>query len=291
MKEVIHIGFSKSASTFLQSLFENNAEVNFIYKSKRFSLLDEDKEEVDLNESLTNLESDEHIVLPSYNKDLNVRTTKLEDVKKILDRIYNHNSEAKIILVLRSQLGLLPSRYSQYIVSGGDKSLSDFFSILNGLETNKKDHFQNYYCQIVKMIVDLFGKENTLILFFEEINSNRVESIKRISEFLNVNLVPKRSTIFSRRKGLTKNGIKMVRFINTYLVKSNENYHGVFETHIPIFFYKNLIRTVRLIDYFLPKTKEKLTSEEVKMIAEKFKEDNFKLSEYLNKDIRSLGYL
>lgn len=291
MKEVIHIGFSKSASTFLQSLFEDNDDVNFIYKSKRFSLLDEDKEEVDLSENLTNLESDEHIVLPSYNKDLNVRTTKLEDVKKILDRIHNHNSDAKIVLVLRNQLGLLPSRYSQYIVSGGDKSITEFVSILNGFEGDQGDNFQNYYCQIVKMIVDLFGKESTLILFFEEINSNRVDSIKKISEFLNVNLTPKQSTIFSRRKGLTKNGIKMVRFINSYLVKNNENYQGVFETRIPIFFYKNLIRVVRLIDYFLPKTKEKLTSEEIKIIAEKFKEDNQNLSEYLNKDIRSLGYL
>lgn len=290
MKEVIHIGFSKSASTFLQSLFEGNEELNFIYKSKRFSLLDEDTDRVDLSESLTNLESDEHIILPSYNDHLNVRTTRLEDVKKILVRIYNHNPDAKIILVLRSQLGLIPSRYSQYIVSGGDKSITEFVSILNGLE-KKEDDFQNYYYQIIKMIVEFFGKENTLILFFEEINSDRIGSIKKLSEFLNVSLVPKESNILSRRKGLTKYGLRIIRFLNRFLVKNNENYKGVLETRIPVFLYKNIIRFVRLIDYFLPKKKENISAKEREYIIEKFKEDNNQLSKYLSKEIKLLGYL
>lgn len=290
MKEVIHIGFSKSASTFLQSLFEGNEELNFIYKSKRFSLLDEDTDRVDLSESLTNLESDEHIILPSYNDHLNVRTTRLEDVKKILVRIYNHNPDAKIILVLRSQLGLIPSRYSQYIVSGGDKSITEFVSILNGLE-KKEDDFQNYYYQIIKMIVEFFGKENTLILFFEEINSDRIGSIKKLSEFLNVSLVPKESNILSRRKGLTKYGLRIIRFLNRFLVKNNENYKGVLETRIPVFLYKNIIRFVRLIDYFLPKKKENISAKEREYIIGKFKEDNNQLSKYLSKEIKPLGYL
>lgn len=290
MKEVIHIGFSKSASTFLQSLFEGNEELNFIYKSKRFSLLDEDTDMVDLSESLTNLESDEHIILPSHNDHLNVRTTRLEDVKKILIRIYNHNPDAKIILVLRSQLGLIPSRYSQYIVSGGDKSITEFVSILNGLEENEDD-FQNYYFQIIKMMFEFFGKENTLILFFEEINSDRIGSIKKLSEFLNVSLVPKESNILSRRKGLTKYGLRIIRFLNRFLVKNNENYKGVLETRIPVFLYKNIIRFVRLIDYFLPKKKENISAKEREYIIGKFKEDNHQLSEYLSKDIKPLGYL
>jgi hypothetical protein len=60
---------------------------------------------------------------------------------------------------------------------------------------------------------------------------------------------------------------------------------------IPYMAYISIIRFLRFVDYFLGKEKITLDSGIRNRLVEKFKIDNKKLSEYLGRDLKKLGYL
>ncbi|MBR9916565.1 sulfotransferase domain-containing protein [bacterium] len=292
-KEIIHIGFSKSASTFFQSVFTNIDGVNYIYKSKRFSLLDEKKEQFELFSDRLNIESDEHIILPSYSYELNTKGTILSEAEVVLKNIHNHNSEVKIILVVRNQIELIRSRYSQYVVGGGRKSLGEFVKTLTGFQNSSKDYFQNYYFQIIKLIEHLFGKDSLLVIFYEDLKNNKAGIINDLESFIGCDINWNASNIFSRRKGLSDNGIKILRKVNLALVNDNKDFSGKIRAKVPIFIYNNLVRILRGIDYYLPNSKNILILDrELKQyLEEKFKNDNEKLAEHFKRNLKNLGYV
>jgi len=291
MNEIIHIGFSKCASTFLQSMFSQSREINYIYKSKRFSLLDEDRKAFQLIDAKINFESDEHILLPSYHPLLKVRGTKLSDVRRILLNIKRNNSTTKVFLVIRNQVALLRSRYSQYIVGGGGtESIDSFICTLNGFETPTLDYYENYYCEIINTCTNILGEDNVLVVLFEDLKSDAAIELNRINEFCGVSFAGGSKSVLSMRKGLSAKASELVRIMNHFVVVEKQDYRGNKRLKLPRTVYTNLIRSIRLVDFFSPGSKL-LISEKVRArIENKFKSDNERLQNLLGKDIAMLGY-
>lgn len=73
---------------------------------------------------------------------------------------------AKIIITLRSQYTLLPSLYTYlYLKDGGRLNYVDFLT--ECLKNNKADYYQ-----MVKTYIDLFGRANVNVLYFEELQDD-----------------------------------------------------------------------------------------------------------------------
>ncbi|WP_419663329.1 sulfotransferase domain protein [Desulfosarcina variabilis str. Montpellier] len=301
MNEIIHIGFSKCASTYLQSIIRANRNINFIYKSKRFAILKENGRSIHEFE-ITNqkyndiivFESDEHIILPSFNTTLSVRGTTIDDVKIVIDKIYRYNKHVKIIMIIRNHFELLASRYSQYIIgAGGTETFDNFIKKLNGFNDDSEiDFFQNFYYEIRRLFQEKFGN-NFLLILFEDIKKNSKFELKKVQDFIGTDLeLPKNSkNIFTMRKGLSKWATLFIRRLNKLFVIKKQTYNKKIDVVLPISMYFNILRSIRVLDYYLPNNNIKNNPLIVERVHNKFKDDNKKLSCCLNRKIEELGYL
>ena len=104
--------------------------------------------------------------------------------------IYAHNADAKIIILLREPVDRTYSNY-QHLVRDGrehtsfEDALADESNRLAlgwewfwGLKRN------SLYYKFVKEYVDLFGKENVQILFFEEFVKDQERHVKAVLDFI-----------------------------------------------------------------------------------------------------------
>lgn len=290
-KEIIHIGFSKCASTFLQSIFLSNNDINYICKSERYSVLNNYNNLFKYSKSRVNFESDEHIVLPSSHPQLHrVRVTLIKDLEVIFNRMYDANPDCKLILVIRNHKDLLKSRYSQFVIgSGGKLSFDKFSDHMLGI-SNDKCYFQNYYYKIIKIIERKFSPENILVLLHEDIVNNPDTVINSLNNFCSTQFILKQPTILNQRKSLSNQGLKIAININNLFVYREQSDINKVRVNIPRFFYKSIIRFLRLIDYF---NKSEETADSIKQeqkLRLLFEHDNKLLSEYLQRDLTKLNY-
>ncbi len=128
----------------------------------------------------------------------------------------------KIIITVRSQVGLLESAYVQYIQEGGVAKISDFY--------NPENHIFDWdYCNYFRLInhyIKLFGKENILVLLQEDLKSKPGESIESIISFLdnNIALIENRKQKRSN-KSLSRISVQLLRYINHFTYSSHNPTH------------------------------------------------------------------
>lgn len=287
----LHIGFSKCASTYIQHVLRTSNQINLIYKSKEFSLNDEARNSYEISEDRINIESDEHIILPSFHPELRVKGTRMEDVKDILQNIYQTSPNTKIILVIRNQIDLIKSRYSQYIIGGGGTlEMDDFCKQLNGNYSKEHDYYQNYYYRIIIFLEDLFGRDNLLIFLFEDFKNENSSLLSKLEEFIDVKLQELNPGLISMRKGMSSKGLRQLRKLNFYFVREKQDMYGNIDTYIPLPLYIQLVRLLRGVDYYFGKGKIDVPKHVQEKLNEKFQSDNQLLAKYLNRDLKELGY-
>lgn len=123
-------------------------------------------------------------------------------------QIKKHNSEAKIIIMLRSPVDVLYSHHSEMLFSKAERE-KDFMKALVEEKERKVhdnmtgyDHFGRtftYYSDVVKFAsqvtryFDAFGKNNVHVIIFEDFTSDTKSSYQKTLRFLEIsnNFVPK----------------------------------------------------------------------------------------------------
>lgn len=108
------------------------------------------------------------------------------DSKEIADRLIQVFPEAKIFVVIREQKSMALSMYKQYIVDGGTNSLKRFlFPTTMGkgrIPLFSFDHL-NYH-RLIKYYMQIYGRENVCVLTFEAFKANRAEFLGDLFSFL-----------------------------------------------------------------------------------------------------------
>ncbi len=116
--------------------------------------------------------------------------------------IYDFNPDAKIIIMLREPVALLHSYHAEKLWNGGSEEEEDFQKALD-LESERRlgksipAKCQNnpstlYYRDIVKFTeqitryLNIFGKERTKIILFDDFKENTEEVYQKVLEFLEV---------------------------------------------------------------------------------------------------------
>lgn len=301
----VHIGYPRTGSTWLQKLFGEHPEVCFAYRTQFFGCADNWKRGVKFYESLFKLNKAHKVILDSderysigsrlgftgwspeklqkarYEDSIKYRLP--SDSKFIAHQIYRTNSRAKIIMVLRRQPDWLLSNYRN-IITGRGKNIT-FDEFLNSEYVYRVK--VAFYSKAAKLYFDLFGRENVLVLFFEEMRENQQEFLNKISSFLNISKfnVDKHKLVKSIRPTPTNRATKLMRKLNyiTQRLPSRRN----------SLYYKFIDRAMLYLDRgFLKKIKDcqLISPEKEKELFNLYKEDNEKLAKLLNKDLGKLGY-
>ncbi|MDW3193289.1 MAG: sulfotransferase domain-containing protein [Cytophagales bacterium] len=287
--EIVHIGFSKSASTYLQSIFQEVNDVDYCYKSGKFDVEEPKEGQRGAELGLIRLESDEHIILPEWHPILHrVRVTRFSALPKVFTRIIDRSEHPKVILVIRNQYHLIVSRYSQFIVGSGGKL--HFQEFLDAMIEGDENYFDNRYHRIQCALNDSFEEQNVKVLIYEEINKRGAEIVEELNQFTGLTFTYKPAKFRSRRKGLSKRALNWVRILNSLLIRSKQPKIDQVRTRIPKLIYVSLVRVIRLFDSIFPGDKLILTNEQHERISALFSEDNERLAKSLNRNLSELGY-
>lgn len=99
------------------------------------------------------------------------------------ERIHAIAPDARILISIRSQLRVLPSVYMQYISRGGTMAYKRFFqgNIHQGYFGFDANHFE--YDLLVAHYQNLFGPENVYILTQESLRSDMIGTITTLANF------------------------------------------------------------------------------------------------------------
>jgi hypothetical protein len=318
---IVHIGFPKAASTWLQSTIFSGADERILpLKNNEFRPGDYQKTGQDLFGQT--LFCNENIIDP-FEFDAAAATDKIKSLlpensasyiclsnegwsgspyssgiysKEILQRIQATLPSAKILIVIREQIDSLFSAYSDLLCRNGS-----LFSLENIFQKRMFYHwpllYGSYYRyhNIVNAYVNAFGKKNVLVLPFEILIKDGPESFSdEIYKFLNIDAKKHFDPINNNNKNSTNKEhyyiIRRNRWINIIAKPSIFNgYMGMGKTQIREFILNALSQTVskQNLETQIAKDKQYISSQIGKTVAE----SNLILQKYTDYDLQKYGYL
>lgn len=226
----IHLGLHKTASTYLQKVFfplhaEECGYIQLREQAKsflRYILYTNDfefdpctalhilKTEIgDLDSTRKMTISDEQFCGSPWDN--------AKDRQRYFDRLNGIFPEAKYIVVFRNHYEMIESLYLQYIKTGGSATLRQFLSHKSHPLEFSNGAYLNYDAYI-EYIVARSGKENLLLLLYEDMIAKKREFLEDLAQYIGVKV---NLGIFdpSREKpnpSLNQKMVPFVRFINTF---------------------------------------------------------------------------
>lgn len=241
MIDFIHVGNHKTGTTWMQKFaYPLHSEINYLgwpYKDQNFEKvfrelidardLDFDSEKIINNLSVlisqTETEKITGMCHP-YFSCTNFITG--ENARRNAERLFNVFGPVKIIFIIREQLSMIYSIYSQYIKCGGTLPINKFIYdpiVSKGFIERLKWHKQ------INMYYEIFGKKNVYIGLYEQFKYHKSSFLKNIYKFLgcrNVNFIPKTEKIVSKR--LTNLAILFSRYCNKFFRTNYNNSDKLF---------------------------------------------------------------
>ena len=174
---LLHIGFAKCGSTFLQQWFEKHPEIYF--QPKRFA---QSNKEMPQNylfscEDFSIWQGEPIIYGLAGSVHYDYRKFQ-ENISAMLAGLF---PAAKVLIVTRSHRQIIRSIYSQYIAKGGAFSLKEIFTVNPGMF----QHFLNYN-YVINLYRAKFGKENVIILPYEMLRDEPAKFIAAIESQLSI---------------------------------------------------------------------------------------------------------
>ena len=309
---LIHIGYHKTASTWLQQeLFTARSDVfvplapdgNPRYLAWKF-LFDEQGYANSPFASVTDRIRTEYAALmESLNVGDKCPVISAEflsgrlhgggfDSKLIADRLKDCFPEAKIFCVIREQKSIIFSTYSQYIQVGGTRRLKHFLAPKTDRELPgfSPEHFR--YLPLISYYHDLFGPENVLALPFEMFQADPAAFVANLGEFAGVSLQPenlKFETVYN--KGGTLLMQFMLPFMNLFSMDTTVNGFSPFHTPGAYTFVKVANWLLNRTAPWLKTTiRRRLKKQVAAFVGERYEESNRKLSSLIGLDLSRYGY-
>lgn len=220
IKRIIHIGFPKTGSTYLQKYFNEHPEI--YYDRQRFNyylktgVIDDSLSQTSLEFSFDLLSEellsiwpgdDSSLDFSKYNMNYDIHKKQKETAKSLFQLF----PDAQILIVVRDYRTLVSSLYSQYLYSGGVKSFRKI------LKTRQDLTLEMYnYDLVIGFYKELFGDENVSVLPYEFLNENPKEYIEFIEKLYGFKQIE-----FSSQKvhsSLNKLSVPIIRLLNWIIV-------------------------------------------------------------------------
>ena len=300
----IHLGFAKCGSTFLRACFRKHPDVHLVFKSNYFAPFDQCHfEDGDVSydsyfekerDRTFQIESDEHLLMPHFHPELGVRGITEQSTSIVCDRIVQVVPEAKLVLVIRNQLDMMLSTYSQYLLGGGTLNLEDFANRMINCQVNRENYFSFYYDRIIDDLQARFPGKVHLTLF-EDLARDSQAEVEKLGEFLGLRPLTSNASFKDKRVGLSALGMKMVRALNQSIVWGSQR--GTYQPKkcIPEKTYKFICNGIRVLEHYSVGLqyfdKRRLATPSLQQrFLDLFGESNSRLSKMLGRDLTASGY-
>ncbi len=187
---LLHIGFPKSGSTYLQKWFEKNPSVYYqpkymaqgflnaweLAKYAQFSPSPPQSYVLSC-EDLTLFQSERDLVGLRDTYDFNHRRYQ-ENVCEMLHQLF---PTAKILIVTRSYKTIFQSIYSQYLAMAGSLEPEAFIKANHALFSSMLD-----YTYVINLYREKFGKDRVIVMPYELMRDNLAEFLSLIENELDI---------------------------------------------------------------------------------------------------------
>jgi len=159
--EIYHIGCHKTGTTSIQKFLSDDPRINLILYSRFFNTNSWFKGNYPhFQEGKINVESDENILLGLKG---------FTGLHTAISRIHEVSPDAKIVLTIREQSGLITSMYKHHI-----RQTHNSYSPTEYLYSNEGIAFLNtlYYAEVYRQINNFFPRENIHFFMLEKLQTD-----------------------------------------------------------------------------------------------------------------------
>jgi hypothetical protein len=311
---VFHIGYPKTASTFLQrQIFENSQELlaftalgdspghnevslftNKIISGENTAITDEErarrllalKEKID-SSSRKPILSHESMIIGQWQE----YYTNFENPETVCQRICEYFPQAKIMICIRDQVSWLDSWF-RHDLRGYNISTKSISEIIDS--EYFKDNIMPFikYNRQIKRYQDLFGKRNIGVFFFADLENFPDIFVSNISSFLDIEPPVWRNVRhrpgYSRPSALTRRYLNKAYLPLSRAIFGDEYCRTVLDDRYG-YICKKVFGKADILFHRMG-SRSMFGRAEKKFIGDLFREDNQELSELLNVDVSKYGF-
>lgn len=304
---IVHIGFHKTATSWFQtSVYPKVTSHRLIDRDLvRGTFMDCDAFDFDPVGARDRLELDATLLPPLICEEelsgiLHIGAASTYIAKEVAHRLHATMPDARIIIVVRSQLDAAASWYMQYLKEGGTASARRYFfpdeyiypGRLMLFKTARFDFSQLDYSGLIKAYDELFGRDKVHVFAFEDLSRDGLRVVaemqQRIGFTLRLEEVSTARVNTSYQRGL----IPIARALNLFSGRSVANKRTIL--HLPYWYRtrKFILERLNAIPIFgrAPTAPELIDHTTVTWIRHRFAASNRWLAERMNRDLAELGY-
>lgn len=291
---IAHIGFPKTATTFLQkSVFPAIPDINYIDYHDCVKLLssliyldDLDYSSIIVDQNLrpklgdqTSLMSFEGLTgAPFIYKGLG---------RSLIAHRLKELGFNKIIITVRDQVSLIDSIYRQHILQGGVVKFKDFIDIKKKFNLYNRSfnlEYLNYY-KLISLYHEVFGIHNVLVLSHKKLVTDKKSYVNDLVEFIKPGVPTIEISQQGENSSLSNLSINLLRIVNHFIFtsqKPNQLLWNGFST-------KNTSRGFKAIldpfvFRFISSKRPFSTASERKYLMQYYETDNGRLKELLGEE-------
>ena len=190
---LVHIGYHKTGSTWLQQRLFSSREAGFgvvVRQSKvKRSMVAPDDFEFDAARCREAYQPridmmERRGVVPVISAErLQRQARRADDGARMAERLARVVPEARVLVVLREQRSMLLSTYGQYVKTGGMLDLRRFLDCPVAWKEWPCDLRRYRYERLVGYYHKLFGRERVLALTYEELKADPAAFVRAVVDF------------------------------------------------------------------------------------------------------------
>lgn len=305
LAKLFHIGYHKTASTFIQrGLFEAYAEYFYrvpqreifhrlIYPSDLAWSLEDGRSFVDeqkriAGRRLTVFSNERLSGGPHYGA---------HDALSLLGRIWQVAPDATILVVVREQAAMIRSMYSQFVRAFGMCSLAEYID--SSYTKHSKETFDPVslqYHRLVEAYIECFGREKVHVVPFELLVRDREAFRHRILDALGVAQEERSRLLWKAPEKTNARSsalqIALLRRLNPLIRPSIPHVGSTYYSPLSSLIARAVVRVAGAGAFgLLNRRLERLQSEAVEQfVADRYAESNARLRELTDLDLTSFGY-
>lgn len=308
MRPLLHIGYHKTGTTFLQRRFFNDEESGLALAAgpprTRVPVLnrnfidvnpfgfDPDAARRSIEPAIDNAWNRGLVPVVSHERFSGSPFAGGHDSKQIADRLSASFPESRVLIVIREQASMLLSIYKLYVRQGGAMPLHQFVD--SGVGRMRVPGFRFDFLEYHRLIgyyATLFGHENVLVLPHEMLKDQPPEFFGRIGEFLDSRLSPPEHG--SENTSASALALSLKRHINRHFIRDNLNPAPAFKLRISN---AELTRKIYELDARLPAALQDAQESRWRSFArsyagQRYSKNNALTAEITGLNLEKFGYL
>jgi hypothetical protein len=301
---LIHIGYHKTGTTWLQQVLFRDAECGFFRPVSREDLIDAFvlPAPMSFDPALTRRRFIDLIEQTRARGEIPVLTAERlsgnphsggYDSALLAERLHQTFPEAHILAVVREQASMAFSSYGQYVREGGPQSLKRYTRLPKmgwaRLPRFRWEYFE--YDLLVARYHELFGAERVHTLAFEQLRQDPAAFVKAITDFAGARL-PQKIPVDGRNTGMCGLTLAAKRQVNRFLVCDSNNPGALVDS---IRVSRALVHGFEYVDRFVPAALRERSNEQLRRfiraeINDRFRASNARLAQLTGLPLADLGY-